>query len=105
MKLIRRVAVVALALASSACATEWVKPGGSEQELLADKGSCERDAESEFKSGGLQGVGTFVDRRGYFDRCMIARGWRDKKSETAIVQDAPPPSDTELPLRFPVYSR
>jgi hypothetical protein len=105
MNLIRRAAVVALALASAACATDWIKPGASEQELLADKGSCEREAENEYASGGLQGVSTFVDRRGYFDRCMIARGWRDKAAETAIVQDTPPAAETELPLRFPVYSR
>lgn len=107
MNIVRNVAVVALALAASACATKWVKPGATEQELAQDQARCEIDTENEFADAtrGVKALGSYVDRRGYLERCMIARGWRDKATQTANVQAPPPASDTELPLRFPVYSR
>jgi hypothetical protein len=107
MNIIRSIAVMALALASAGCATDWVKIGATEQELLADRTSCERDAESEYagEGGRLEALGSYVDRRGFFERCMIARGWRNKATETASVESPPPATDADLPLRFPVYSR
>jgi hypothetical protein len=107
MKIIRSVAVIAFALALSACATKWAKPGAGEQELAQDQARCEQDTENEFAdaTGGLKGLGSYVDRRGYFERCMIIRGWRDRATQTADVQAPSPSSETDLPLRFPVYSR
>jgi hypothetical protein len=106
MKIVRSVAVIALALAFAACATKWVRPGATEQDLAQEQARCERDTDIEFSdaTGGLKGLGSYVDRRGYFERCMINRGWRDRatQTETAEVQ---PTSDTDLPLRFPVHSR
>jgi hypothetical protein len=107
MTIIRIVAVVALAAATSACSTTWVKLGATEQDLLVDRSACESATETEFAAdlGGLKGVGSYVDRRGFLERCMIARGWRDKADEQAIVQAPPAAPNANEPLRFPVYSR
>ena len=81
MRFIRRVAVVALALALSACATEWERPGSTQQDLATDQAFCENATETEFSNrdeGRLQGWSTSLDKRGYFERCMIARGWGTK---------------------------
>ena len=81
MRFIQRVAVVALALATSACATQWEKPGSTRQDLTTDQAVCENAAENEFSKrdeGRLQGWATALDKRGYFERCMIAHGWGTK---------------------------
>jgi hypothetical protein len=104
MKIARRIAVVALALALSACATKWVKPGSSEQDLLTDQSECEADAEAAFATQGrLQNIAASVDKRGFFERCMIAHGWRDKDGKIASAR-APFASRTQ-PLYLPGYSR
>lgn len=105
MTITSRVAVAALTLALSACATGWVKPGSSEQDLVTDKASCEQEADAAFATGGrLQAVTSAVDKRGAFDRCMIARGWRDKEGRIASTapRSATPASG---PLYLPGYSR
>lgn len=81
MRFIQRVAVVALALASSACAAQWERPGSTQQDLATDRAFCENAAENEFANrdeGRLQGWATSLDKRGAFERCMIARGWGTK---------------------------
>jgi hypothetical protein len=81
MRFIQRIAVVALALAASACATEWERPGSTAQDLAADQAFCENATETEFSrrdEGRLQGWASSLDKRGYFERCMIARGWGTK---------------------------
>jgi hypothetical protein len=105
MKIIRRVAVVAFAAALSGCAAEWVKPDATKQDLLADRSNCEREAETEYSGagGGLRGLGASIDKRGFFERCMTAHGWRAKSSQTASVQ-ASPSTRTDPPLTFG-YSR
>ncbi len=105
MTIKRSLAVVALAIALSACATKWVKPGAGEQDLLADQSSCEQDAEAAFANGGgpLQNLSSKLDKRGYFDRCMIAHGWRDDEGRMATVQATP--ATRSDPLYLPGYSR
>jgi hypothetical protein len=81
MRFIQRVAVVALALAISACATQWEKPGTTAQDLASDQAFCENAAENAFAKmdeGRLQGWASALDKRGAFERCMIARGWGTK---------------------------
>jgi hypothetical protein len=78
MQFIQRVVVVASALALAACAVQWQKPGSTEQNLATDRALCERAAENEFSGrheGLLQSWGTSLDKRGYFEQCMVARGW------------------------------
>ena len=106
MAITRRIAVVALALALSACATKWVKPGAGEQDLLADQSYCEREAEAAFANvnGRLERLASNLDRRGAYDRCMIAQGWRDREGRVASVQ-TPPASARSEPLYLPGYSR
>jgi hypothetical protein len=106
MAITRSIAVVAVALALSACATKWVKPGAGEQDLLADQTSCEQDAEAAFANDGsrLKALTTKLDKKGAFERCMIARGWRDKDGKIASVQATPAARSTQ-PLYLPGYSR
>ena len=81
MRFIQRIAVVALALASSACATQWERPGSTAQDLAADQAFCENAAENAFAKmdeGRLQGWASALDKRGAFERCMMARGWGTK---------------------------
>ena len=81
MRFIQRVGAVALALATSACAKQWEKPGSTVQDLTTDQAVCENAAENEFSNrdeGRLQGWATSFDKRGYFERCMIAHGWGTK---------------------------
>jgi hypothetical protein len=78
MRFIQRAAVAALALAISACATQWDRPGSTEEDLASDRAFCENAAENEFagmEEGRLQGWATALDRRGAFERCMMAHGW------------------------------
>ena len=105
MAITRSIAVVALALALSACATKWVKPGAGEQDLLADQSSCEQDAEAAFANDGgrLKALTTKIDKKGAFERCMIGRGWRDKDGRITSVQAAP--ATRSQPLYLPGYSR
>ena len=103
MKFIRNVIVVALALSLSACATKWVKAGSTEQDLLTDQAYCEQDADSAFAMRGrLEALANALDKRGYFERCMIAHGWRDKDGQIASVQ---PSTRNDPPLSLPGYSR
>ena len=105
MAITRTIAVVGLTLALSACATKWVKPGASEQDLLADQSYCESDAEAAFARGGpLQNLSSKIDKKGAFERCMIGRGWRDKEGRITSVQAAPA-ARTSQPLYLPGYSR
>ena len=106
MTINRSILVVALAIALSACATKWVKPGAGEQDLLADQSSCEQDAEAAFANGGsrLQALNTKLDKKGAFERCMIGRGWRDKDGRITSVQ-ATPAARSSQPLYLPGYSR
>jgi hypothetical protein len=81
MRFSQRIAVVTLVLAVSACATQWERPGSTEQDLAADEAFCENAAEKEFSDrdeGRLQGWASSLDKRGYFERCMIAQGWGTK---------------------------
>ena len=81
MRFIQRIAVVALALALPACATQWERPGSTTQDLATDQTFCESATEAEFSKrdeGRLQGWATSLDKRGYFERCMRARGWGTK---------------------------
>ena len=77
MRFIQRAAVVALALATSACAAQWERPGSTQQDLATDQAFCENAAENAFymDEGRLQGWASALDKRGAFERCMIARGW------------------------------
>jgi hypothetical protein len=78
MRFIQSVAVVASALALAACAVQWEKPGSTQQDLATDRARCENAAEREFSNrdeGLLQGWATGLDKRGYFEQCMVARGW------------------------------
>jgi hypothetical protein len=78
MRFIQRIAVVALALASSACATQWERPGSTREDLATDQEFCETTAKDEFANrdeGRLQGWATALDRRGAYERCMMAHGW------------------------------
>ena len=105
MTVTRSVATIALALALSACATKWVKPGASEQDLLADRANCERDAEAAFANvdGRLERLSSKIDKQGFFDRCMIAQGWRDRDGKITSVQATP--ATRSDPLYLPGYSR
>ena len=81
MRFIQRIAVVAVALAAPASATAWERPGSTERELASDQAFCENATETEFSKkdeGRLQGWASSLDKRGYFERCMIARGWGTK---------------------------
>jgi hypothetical protein len=78
MRFIQRVAVVALALAISGCAVQWERQGSTQQDLATDRAFCENAAENAFANkdeGRLQGWATALDKRGAFERCMMARGW------------------------------
>lgn len=78
MRFIHRISVVALALALPACATKWERAGATQQDLAADQAFCENAAENEFagmEQGRLQGWASSLDKRGAFERCMIAHGW------------------------------
>ena len=79
MRVIQTVAIGALALSLSACATKWEKPGTTQQDLATDQTFCEKATENEYgnrNEGRLQSwTTTSLDKRGYFERCMIAHGW------------------------------
>jgi hypothetical protein len=78
MRFIQRAAVVALALATSACATQWERPSSTQQDLATDQAFCEITAENAFANmdeARLHGWASALDKRGAFERCMIARGW------------------------------
>ena len=105
MTITRNLAVVALAFALSACAMGWVKPGASEQDLAADQATCEREADAEFAMGSrLKQLTVAVDKRGAYDRCMIAHGWRDKNGRVASTESRTA-TRNEPPLYLPGYSR
>ena len=81
MRFTQTVTVAVLALALSACAAKWEKPGSTQQDLAADQGLCEKSAENEYANrdeGRLQGWVTSLDKRGFYERCMIAQGWGTK---------------------------
>ena len=81
MRFIQTVSVAALALALSACAAKWEKPGSTQQDLAADQAFCENAAASEYGNrdeGRLQSWTTSLDKRGFYERCMIAHGWGAK---------------------------
>lgn len=51
----------------------WVKPGASQQDLLADRDSCERKTpQSGYFGGGSLGD---LKRQAFFKSCMNAHGW------------------------------
>jgi hypothetical protein len=78
MRFVQTVTVAALALALCACATKWEKPGSTQQDLAADQAFCENAAENEYANrdeGRLQSWATSLDKRGFYERCMIAHGW------------------------------
>jgi hypothetical protein len=78
MRFIQTVVLGALALSLSACATKWEKPGTTQQDLATDRASCESAAENEYANrdeGRLQRLATSLDKRGFYERCMIAHGW------------------------------
>jgi hypothetical protein len=81
MRFIQTITVGALALSLSACATKWEKPGTTQQDLATDQAVCESATENEYANrneGRLQSLTTSLDKRGYFERCMIAHGWGTK---------------------------
>ena len=105
MAITRSVAVVVLALALSACATGWVKPGASEQDLAADQAVCEQEADAEFAMGSrFKQWSVAIDKQGAYDRCMIAHGWRDKNGRIASTEPRTA-TRTDPPLYLPGYSR
>ena len=78
MRFIQGIAVAVLALAASGCATKWERSGATSQDLAADRAFCENTAEKAFADrdeGRLRAWETALDKRGAFERCMMAHGW------------------------------
>lgn len=98
--------VFAFGLAIAGCAhPTWVKPGASDQDLLTDQYYCERDVrqsnfgeQQESEAAQLQGgyaaagdsigtgianLGAAIGRKEFFNRCMMAHGWRDQPNASA----------------------
>jgi hypothetical protein len=65
-----------MALGLAGCGpTVWEKAGATTQDFNVDSYGCERDAR---RGGGYAGSGIFGNS--FFDRCMIAHGWSERKS-------------------------
>lgn len=62
--------IVLLALAACGPETTWVRDGATPQNLQRDSYDCEKDAR---QSGYF---GSTLEMRGFFERCLVARGWR-----------------------------
>jgi len=61
------------------CATVWEKPGATQADFNKDSYECERDArQSGYYGTGLAGA---INMQNFADRCMIARGWSEKKDK------------------------
>jgi hypothetical protein len=110
MKFTRTPIVAVLSLALCGCASPtWVRSGATEQDLLTDQYYCERDVrqsnfgetkESDEKQAaggwtaagdsigsGMSSLGAAIGKRQFFDRCMVAHGWRDQNDA-----ETPPPT-------------
>ena len=79
-------------LLSAGCArTVWTKTGLTEEEFRVDDYACERDMrQSGYFGTGLVGA---VNARGFYDRCMQAKGYR-KVRESDLANESCTPAGT-----------
>jgi hypothetical protein len=69
----RALVAVTLALWFAACApTVWNKTSGTQIDFDRDSYECERDVRQSRTGSGLLGA---LDARGFYNRCMSARGY------------------------------
>ena len=70
-----RLALLVLCLGCVATA-HWVHPNGSYERWNRDSYECERDMrQSGYYGGGVSGM---VAMQAYYERCLMARGWRQE---------------------------
>jgi hypothetical protein len=89
--------LIAAQLCACAPQAKWHKEGATEQDFATDSYECERDArQSGYYGTGLVGV---VNMRGFYRRCMGARGYylaaEDDAPAPNTASDAATPSDPQ----------
>lgn len=73
----RHITIAAIAIvAGCSRSPQWVKPDGTEQQLMSDSYTCERDKRQSYFGKGIPASFAADD---FYKRCMLSKGWSPPK--------------------------
>lgn len=69
-------AIIMMSLFLAACAAEYVKSGGTEEDLMSAKTNCEY--KSSIAAAHYSGLAYSIRRNNFMKECMLGKGWKTK---------------------------